>query len=91
MPVYLISYDINEKDAFEYKGLWEELSAIGATRILYSEWIGSSAQSCASIYDRLATKTQDKDRLLVTRLYPEAKWDKLLMVDATFKKIMESA
>jgi hypothetical protein len=38
MALYLISYDINEKDAFEYEGLWKKLREIGATRILYSEW-----------------------------------------------------
>lgn len=30
----LISYDINEKDAFEYDALWSKLKAIGAKRIL---------------------------------------------------------
>jgi hypothetical protein len=39
MALYLISYDINEKDAFEYDGLWAKLKELGAARILYSEWV----------------------------------------------------
>lgn len=39
MAVYLISYDINEKDAFEYDHLWNRLEELGAVRILYSEWL----------------------------------------------------
>lgn len=38
MPLYLIRYDIYEKDAFEYEPLWKRLKDIGAVRILYSEW-----------------------------------------------------
>lgn len=38
MALYLISYDIGEKDEFEYEFLWKRLKEIGAVRILSSEW-----------------------------------------------------
>ena len=38
MALYLISYDIDEKDEFEYEFLWKRLKEIGAVRILKSEW-----------------------------------------------------
>jgi CRISPR/Cas system-associated endoribonuclease Cas2 len=92
MALYLISYDINEKDAFEYERLWAKLKAMGAARILYSEWIidGETADA-RSIYDKLAPLTQLKDRLLVQELTKDAVWDKLLIQDDTFRKWLARA
>jgi hypothetical protein len=42
MALYLISYDISEKDAFEYESLWAKLRDLGAIKILYSEWLISA-------------------------------------------------
>jgi hypothetical protein len=39
VALYLISYDINEEDGFDYDGLWDRLKKLGAVRILYSEWV----------------------------------------------------
>jgi len=85
MALYLISYDINEKDAFEYQKLWDKLKEMNSARILYSEWIiiGDSARS---IYSQLAPLTQLKDRLLVQEITKDAVWDKLLIGDDTFRK-----
>lgn len=89
MAVYLISYDINEKDEFEYEGLWAHLKKIGAVRILYSEWVvAGDANRAAAIYDKIAPLIQGKDRLLVSALAFDAAWDKLLINDASFKKLM---
>jgi hypothetical protein len=86
MALYLISYDINEKDQFEYEPLWGKLKEIGAARILYSEWIITGNDSARSIYDKLAPLTQLKDRLLVQEITKDAVWDKLLIQDDTFRK-----
>jgi hypothetical protein len=92
MAVYLISYDIAEKDAFEYKGLWEELERLKAVRILYSEWVlASNTTTCGNLYNAVASKTQNKDRLLVVELAKNAQFDKLLISDSEFKEIMVSA
>jgi len=87
MALYLISYDINEKDAFEYQGLWDKLKSMGAIRILYSEWIvpGTSAQN---LYDQVAPLTQKKDRLLVQEVTREASWDQLLISDEAFRNLV---
>lgn len=90
MALYLISYDINEKDAFEYEGLWAKLREIGATRILYSEWV-VKGNSSHSIYDKVAVTIQDKDRLLVQEVTDDAIWDKLLISDSAFQKLLLSA
>lgn len=84
MPLYLISYDIAEKDAFEYDGLWAKLRQMGAKKILYSEWV-VSGRSATDIYDELAPLIQGKDRLLVQGMTQEASWDKLMISDDEFR------
>lgn len=92
MAVYLISYDIYEKDAFEYEKLWARLRELGAIKILYSEWLLKDAAGKADdIYAEIAPLTQSKDRLLVQEVTSDAAWDKLLITDDAFKKIMLSA
>ena len=92
MALYLISYDINEKDKFEYENLWAHLKKIGAMRILYSEWIvKGSSNGAVSIYNGMASLVQTKDRLLVLEVAYEAVWDKLMISDDTFKQLMQSA
>ena len=87
MALYLISYDIAEQDAFEYKPLWDQLEKLGAAKILYSEWIITREVGQASaIYHEIAPLTQKKDRLLVQEVTKDAQWDKLLISDDDFKK-----
>ena len=92
MALYLISYDINEKDAFEYDRLWAKLKEMGAARILFSEWvIDGEIGGARSIYDKIAPLTQLKDRLLVQELTKDGVWDKLLVQDDTFRKWLARA
>jgi len=92
MALYLISYDINEKDAFEYEPLWTRLKDIGAVRILYSEWaMIEQVAKAGAIYDEIAPLTQKKDRLLVQELTKDAAHDKLLISDAEFDEMLAHA
>ena len=92
MALYLISYDINDKDKFEYDGLWGKLEELGAVRILYSEWaIKSDTGMAGDIYQKVAAKVQLKDRLLVQELTSDAIWDKLLIPDDDYKALVNSA
>jgi hypothetical protein len=92
MALYLISYDIAEKDEFEYEGLWNALKAIRAVRILYSEWVVVDTQDRAgAIYNSIASKTQMKDRLLVQEILADAKWDKLLISDEEYQALARNA
>lgn len=92
MALYLISYDISEKDAFEYDGLWNLLKQIGATKILYSEWvIEDEVGKAGDIYRKVAPKTQQKDRLLVQEITKDAVWDQLLMKDESFRQLLSVA
>jgi hypothetical protein len=92
MALYLISYDIAENDAFEYKPLWDKLGQLGATRILYSEWVVSGEVGQAhGIYSAIAPLTQKKDRLLVQEVTKDAYWDKLLITDEQFNRLLADA
>jgi len=92
MALYLISYDINEKDDFEYGPLTTLLKEIGAVRILYSEWaIVEKVAQAGAIFRTIAPKVQNKDRLLVQELTKDAAWDKLLISDAEFNKMLAHA
>jgi hypothetical protein len=87
MALYLISYDISDKDAFEYEPLWAKLKEISATRILYSEWIVNGT-SAAAVYNMIAPIVQTKDRLLVQGITGEATWDKLMISDDDFRELL---
>jgi hypothetical protein len=92
VALYLISYDINEEDGFDYDGLWDRLKKLGAVRILYSEWVMEDGIGQAgTIYHEIAPKVQEKDRLLVQEVADDAAWDKLLIPDRVFNKLLNAA
>ena len=89
MALYLISYDISMKDAAEYQTLWDHLKKIGAVKILYSEWLVSGGvNQAAAIYNEIAPLTKLPDRLLVQEITQNAAWDKLLIDDERFRKML---
>jgi len=92
MALYLVSYDIAEKDEFEYEALWDALKAMGAIKILYSEWaVVAGLGQATSIYNIVAPLTQGKDRLLVQEITQDARWDNLLVSDSVFNQLLSEA
>jgi hypothetical protein len=92
MALYLISYDISSKDEFEYQPLWDHLKEIGAKRILYSEWVVVAPTGKAqAIYGNIAPLTNGPDRLLIQEILKDAAWDKLLISDEEFRRLLVSA
>lgn len=58
MALYLISYDIADKDKLEYGPLWKRLEEIGATKVLYSEWmLPENTDRAEAIYNQIADLT----------------------------------
>ena len=92
MALYLISYDIGDKDKFEYEPLWAKLRALKATKILYSEWvIVDDAGNSSRIYNAVSPLTAMSDRLIVQELTRDANWDKLLISDDEFRRLLQNA
>ena len=91
MALYLVSYDISDKDKDEYEGLWAQLKALKAARILYSEWlVAAGSNQAVTIYDSLAPHIRQADRVLVQELCGQAAWDKLMISDDAFRKLLVS-
>ena len=92
MALYLISYDIADKDKDEYEALWNKLEELGAEKILYSEWVlVDSVGNATEIYNKIAPLTRQSDRLLVQEVTKDARWDKLLISDEEYRKFLEHA
>ena len=92
MALYLITYDINEKNAFDYEALWKQLRELGAVMILPSGWaVKSEAGSAGSLFSNLARHIQEKDRMLVQEITADASWEKLMVKDDRFYELLESA
>lgn len=91
MALYLISYDINEKNKEEYQELWRKLAEMQAVKILYSEYIvPGSGGTAQDVYKELSPLIRSADRLLVTEIVNNAAWDRLLISDEQFVAYVRS-
>lgn len=92
MALYLISYDIKSYDKDEYPKLWQKLEELGAVKILFSEWVlTEEVGKATAIYSEIAPCVIQSDRLLVQELTSDAQWDKLLISDDDFRKLLSYA
>jgi hypothetical protein len=92
MALYLVSYDIASYDKAEYPKLWDTLKALGAVKILYSEWVlAAEVGNASSIYTKIAPCVRQQDRLLIQELTNDAYWDKLLISDDAFRTLLKPA
>lgn len=67
MKKYLVSYDL-DKPGQDYTALIDELNRLGATKVLYSEWILRNTSSASDIRDHLMKFIDRNDKLLVVAL-----------------------
>lgn len=89
MALFLISYDINHKNESEYPDLWANLRKWGAVKILFSEWVvGGEVGAASSIYRELSPTIKPNDRLLVQEIGRDCAWDRLLISDEQFRRIV---
>jgi CRISPR/Cas system-associated endoribonuclease Cas2 len=93
LALYLISYDIDEKNSEEYEPLWTLLEKWKAIKVLYSEWVvvakPNLAQKIANAILQLPLK--DSDRLLVQEVTQDAAWWNLKISDNDFQEFLTSA
>ena len=76
--VYLISYDILDRNKADEDPVLAKLKSMGATRCLYSEWLYESGKSVQQIGNEVAAVTTEGDRLLVVALGSEFAYTSLL-------------
>lgn len=84
MKYLMISYDLL-KPGKDYANLFARLNAIGAKRIMLSQWELNTTQSADDVCTDLMNHIDGNDRLLVTALTGEASWTGLLITDQQFK------
>ena len=64
MNRYLVSYDLMSPGR-DYSTLYVVLERLGATRVLYSQWVLRTSMSAAQLLDHLKKYIDTNDRLLV--------------------------
>jgi hypothetical protein len=90
MALYLVSYDIEEKN-HDYQSLWDELEVLHAVRILYSEWAVPYSGNASDLVKLLQTHIETGDKILACELFNSSgvlSWNKLKISSDTFKKLL---
>jgi hypothetical protein len=85
MNIFLVSYDL-DKPGQDYPRIIERLKALGALRVLYSEWILQGNYSAVNLRDDLRQYIDQNDKLLVVALTGEVAWTSLMINNEEFKK-----
>jgi len=80
MALYLISYDL-DKPGQNYQQLINRLTQLGAKRVLYSQWLVTSAANAEAIRNDLLRFMDNNDRILVSELRNHAAWKSLMISD----------
>ena len=92
MALYLVSYDLTRPEP-HYPELAACLTRLGATRVLYSEWLVRSMMGVGELRDRVVREggLGEGDGILVVELRRSAAWERLLIADATAQQFFRSA
>lgn len=91
MPAYLISYDLNNPpEDPNYSPLIKRLNALGAKRVLYSEWVLQTNASSVDLRNDLQKYIDSNDLLLVLKVTGEAAWTKLMISNDEFKSVLNA-
>jgi hypothetical protein len=90
MALYLISYDIPAKNENDYQLLWDLLSKLGGTRILYSQWVVlSDYQSASDLCEKIKPLLHDGDGLLVNAIVTgTCNWNNVRISDDDFTALL---
>jgi hypothetical protein len=72
MAHYIASYDLHNQR--HYQPVWNELESMGATRLLESLWVLTSALTASQIRDRIAKAADSDDSVAVIELKPGSYW-----------------
>ena len=92
MALYLLSYDISEKN-HDYQSLYDFLEGCKAKRILYSEWAvpWANNSTAKALADSAVQHIEKGDSLLVCELFdnrPTCAWLKLRISDDDFSALL---
>jgi hypothetical protein len=92
MALYLVSYDIEEKNN-DYQSLWDELDTLNAVQILYSEWAVPYSGAASDLVKQLRIHIEKGDKILARELFnsPDPlRWSRLKISSDAFKKLFSA-
>jgi hypothetical protein len=69
MPVYLVSYDIAERNREEYQALWDYFDSLQSLKVLYSEYAVPFATTALDLANKIHPHLKKGDHLLVSELF----------------------
>lgn len=91
MALYLLSYDIAEKD-HDYQSLWDFLTNLRARRVLYSEWAvpWSNDSSALELTNAAIQHVMVDDKIFACELFESntCAWRGLRITDEEFQKML---
>lgn len=92
MALYLLSYDIAEKN-HDYQSLWDFLNNQEAKRILYSEWAvpWNNESNALELTNAAIAHIEKGDSIFVCELFdniPTSAWLKLKISDTDFSAMI---
>ena len=92
MALYLLSYDIAEKN-HDYQSLWDWLNQIGAVRLLYSEWAvpWANDSTALEVTNAALQHVMKGDGIFVCELYDNSNsvaWRTLRITDDAFRALL---
>ena len=86
MQVYIVSYDLDSPGPQNYDRLIARLKQLGATRILFSQWMLKFVSNAASLeHDLMQYIDPATDSFLVMPLTRDVAWNKLMISDDEFR------
>lgn len=92
MPLYLASYDVDEKDKDEYQELWAYFDELGSVKILYSEYAVPFSGTALELTNKINKHLKKDDRLLVCELFDgtggTVAWKNLRISNDAFRKLL---
>lgn len=83
MALFMITYDLNKER--DYPGLYRQLGAWSAVRLLESVWLVERDEPAGEIIAKLQDVTDNDDALAVLELMPAFNWAAFRVGDASIE------
>ena len=90
MALYLVSYDLDAPGPKDYSKLETRLRALGAARVLYSQWVFKSSALPPDLEaDFMKYIDPSTDSFLLVEVAPkQCAWNKLRISDSEFRALI---
>ena len=90
MPNYLVSYDLDKPGPKDYSRLENRLRSLGATRLLYSQWLLKHPLPANGLEsDFMQYIDPSTDGFLIVQIVPgQTAWNRLMISDDEVRQLL---